>query len=421
MNVTERHARLDLRLPFRHASPMKLLLTGDLHLGRTSTRLPSGQRERGRTISAWKRLVHAALDEKVHAVVLSGDVLDETNSYWEASGPFQRGIQELAAKGIRTLAVAGNHDADVLPSLANSLPPEAFTLIGTNGKWERVTLEENGSPALHIDGWSFPSRTFRQDPTQSYQARASDHLPVLGVVHGDLGATESSYAPLSLSRLQSYPVDGWLLGHLHKPSFTSGSPWVLMPGSPHPLDPGEPDLHQAWIVETKNGSLTEPRPCCPATLLYRTLELELTPSDDLSLDHLQAKIRSEVQQTTSDAFQILRVNFTGQHDHVNELTELTQHLTDWEAPDACIEKVSIDVLPSLELDALQNAGPVPSYLASALKDIPPELHSRLEQTLRTLTHQKEFNAHGLNEISLQDLPLRPLLERTLRCTLEASE
>ena len=400
---------------------MKLLLTGDLHLGRTSARLPAGQRGIGRTISAWERLVASAIREKVQAVILSGDILDESNKYWEASGPFQAGIEKLAAHNIRTLAVAGNHDADVLPNLAKTLPAEAFTLIGANGIWERVTLEERGTPALHIDGWSFPSRSFKKDPTRTYSPDTSDTIPVLGVVHGELGATESPYAPLSLSRLQQLPVDGWLLGHIHKPSFTSSSPWVLMPGSPHPLDPGEPGVHHAWITETDHGTLTPPRPCCTAALHYRTVELELRPDDLPSVDWIHSRLREKIRSAETDAYQVLRVRFTGQHDAGEDLTEMTRTLTDWEDPQACVEHVSVEVLPPLNPDALREAGPVPAYLVTALETIPPELQTRLEHTVRTLTHQKEFSGQDLTEITPGDLPIRSLLERPLRSALEASE
>lgn len=394
---------------------MKLLLTGDLHLGRTSTRLPSSQRERARTVAGWKRIVDAALEEQVTAVILSGDVLDEANRYWESLTPFSEGIARLAAQGIRTIAVSGNHDADVLPSLTAGFPDKEVLLLGTQG-WERVTLKDNGSPVVHIDGWSFPTKTVRTDPTRDYTAPASDGIPVLGVVHGDLGATDSTYAPLSLSQLQSLPVDGWLLGHLHTHSFTPGSPWVLMPGSPHPLDPGEPEIHHAWIVTVDGGHLSSPEPVCPADLIYQTVDIELTAEAPVNPDALQKRILTSLAPT--DAFQILRIRFTGQTDDPEELAEVTASLTDWEDSRFCIEKVLLDLESSLHLDTLEEAGPVPSRIVQALKTLPPELADRLAEVEAQLSRQKEFTSHGLKEFSGETLPVQALLERTLRAALE---
>jgi DNA repair exonuclease SbcCD nuclease subunit len=239
------------------------------------------------------------------------------------------------------------------------------------------------------------------------------------MVHGDPGVPDSHYAPLSLSRLQSLPVDGWLLGHIHKPSFTPGSPWVLMPGSPQPLDPGEPDAHHAWIIETQNGSLTTPIPCCPASLLYRTVKIALTPEQIPTLDFLHSQLRDAVASAGTDAFQILRIRFTGQTGSATDLEELTEALTEWENPAACVDQVRIDTLPALDLESLQDAGPVPAKLIQALDSVPPELQEMLQDTLRSLAHQKEFTLHGLTDFSLEDLPVNTLLEKTLRTALES--
>lgn len=397
---------------------MKLLLTGDLHLGRTSTRLPSSKRDQGRAISGWKRLVDAAIQEGVHAVVLSGDVLDQTDAFWEASGPFSQGIHQLARHGIHTYAVAGNHDAMILPHLAASLPGDAFTLVGANGIWERVTLEENGSPALYLDGWSFQTTTQRTDPTQSYPPQLPDGVPVLGVVHGDPGVADSKYAPLSLSRLQSLPVDGWLLGHIHKPTLTPGAPWVLMPGSPHPLDPGEPDAHHGWLLEVQGGKLTDPVPFCPAAIRYRSVTLTLGPEEHLTYDSILRRLEEVVQQEAFEGLQILRVTFSGEVADPDAVEELTRSLTEWEHPEACVESVRLDTHAPLDLDALQQAGPVPSLLVQALTEPPPELQERLAKVIRDLDQRREFRESDLPDLTPEDLITPALLEHTLRAVKE---
>jgi hypothetical protein len=45
---------------------MNLLLSSDLHLGRSSNRLPAEWSDEARAVAAWERLVAFALREKIH-------------------------------------------------------------------------------------------------------------------------------------------------------------------------------------------------------------------------------------------------------------------------------------------------------------------------------------------------------------------
>ncbi len=59
---------------------VRILVSGDLHMGRQPTHLPEGIDGRRLSASAgWLRLVEAAISEQVHAVVLSGDLIDREN------------------------------------------------------------------------------------------------------------------------------------------------------------------------------------------------------------------------------------------------------------------------------------------------------------------------------------------------------
>ena len=84
----------------------------------------------------WEMIVDRAITETVDAVALSGDIVDQDNRFFEATGPLERGILLLASKGIHTFAVSGNHDYDVLHRLADSIGSEHFHLLGRGGQWE---------------------------------------------------------------------------------------------------------------------------------------------------------------------------------------------------------------------------------------------------------------------------------------------
>lgn len=190
-------------------------------------------------IAAWKNLVEAVLASDAEAVVFAGDVVDSDNARFEAYGPLSSAVQRLTKAGIRVLAVAGNHDVEALPRLAREL--DGFELIGADGVWEERELD-----ACSIVGWSFPRARVRSNPVDEFDpsllAPARESKPRLGLLHCDLDATVSDHAPVSSASLLAQPVDAWLLGHVHAPSFiasTSRRVPLGYLGSLSPLHRGE--------------------------------------------------------------------------------------------------------------------------------------------------------------------------------------
>ncbi len=87
---------------------MKLLHTGDLHLGRTlgDFRLIEDQRY------ILKQIVDLAEQETVDAVLVAGDVYDRAVPSEEAVALLDDFLCELAARKIKVLLISGNHDSD---------------------------------------------------------------------------------------------------------------------------------------------------------------------------------------------------------------------------------------------------------------------------------------------------------------------
>jgi len=274
---------------------MKLLCTGDLHLGRRSSRLPSHLD--GRTHSCagcWDQVVALALEESVDVVALSGDLVDRDNRFYEAVGPLESGLRRLADAGIEIVAVAGNHDHDVLPRLVDALGPEAFRLLGRGGVWERATVRRGGR-VLHIDGWSFPEPYVADSPVAAYALPVPDDGPVLGLLHADLDRPGSPYAPVSMVELRARPVDFWLLGHVHSPALHEGrglTP-VLYPGSPQAMDPGETGAHGVWIVELASGPTFGARFVPLSTVRYDEVVVDVTGAE--GTDEVDARVVDAVR------------------------------------------------------------------------------------------------------------------------------
>ncbi|MFP4224648.1 MAG: exonuclease SbcCD subunit D [Phycisphaeraceae bacterium] len=401
---------------------MKLLLSADLHIGRASTRMPEAvEPDQLRAARAWQDLVDLAVRERVDAVCLAGDVADQANRFWEAIGPLERGVEQLAEAGIRVFAVAGNHDHDVLTSLADNLGGR-LRLLGRGGTWERATLTEAGQPVLHIDGWSFAEEHARISPLDSYDLPDPGGVPVLGLVHGDLDAPGSDYGPLEMARLQSLPPAGWLLGHIHAPRLitSESAAWVLYPGSPQALDPGESGAHGVWLVDLAAGKLQTPRLRPLSSVRYESLTVELDEQVETE-DDLQSRVLTAIRERAEAAAEesgtplhclSLRLEITGRSPLADQIPELVKPLAeDFESRAGQGALVVLDppvrcaVQPALDLAELARdrsaLGTTARLLLELDKPEPAEDVARLVQDTRQKLHGVR---HGRHYVGLPDDP-----------------
>jgi len=260
-------------------SMLRLLCTGDLHLGRRPTRIRGAGRETS-VERVWQSIVDYTLDQAVDALVMTGDVVDRENRLYESTGPLQRGLERLAREAIQTFVVSGNHDWNVLPELVEALDVERTHLLGAGGDWTHAPVRADGEIAAHLVGWSYRSARQNRSPVRRSDLESAlpetTDRPVLGLLHGDLDRPESPYAPVSSSRLAEAPVDGWLLGHVHAGGLHDlpGS-FALYPGSPQPLDPTETGAHGPWLLEVGPEGAVDATKIPLATVRYDQCEVDV--------------------------------------------------------------------------------------------------------------------------------------------------
>lgn len=317
-----------------------------------------------------------AITEGVDLLALSGDVIDQENKYYEATGPLERGVRRLAEAGIPVVAVAGNHDYDVLPRVFKDLGSENATLLGAGGRWERHTIHKDGKPTLHVDGWSFPSQRYLDDPLHGYSPEAADGVPTLGLLHGDLEQPRSVYAPVRLADLERLPHAFWLLGHVHVPARHGGR--ILYPGSPQAMDPGESGAHGAWLLEIEDGRC-EARQIPLSTVRYEVIEVDVTDVTDALEVHsrVRAAVKSALAEVEENGcgplrFFSCRVRLTGRTplhrklgDEASELAAEAQ-IPGTSTVSALIERISVDTRPALSLPDLARVNDAPGNIAKLL-------------------------------------------------------
>jgi DNA repair protein SbcD/Mre11 len=363
---------------------MKILCTGDLHMGRRSSRLPEHvDTVEHSTTRCWAAIVETAITERVDVVALSGDVVDQANRYYEAIGPFEAALRRLVEHGIRTVAVAGNHDHATLPAIARNFSPDEFTLLGGGGRWERHEIREQGRTVLIVHGWSFPEAFHTGEPLRDFAPEGHAGVPTLGLLHGDLDAPGSRYAPVALAELRRHPMDLWLLGHIHHPRLREapGAAPVLYPGSPQAMDPGETGTHGVWIAELAAGGPVSLRPVPLSTVRYETLVIDVAAA--ATVDEVDSVVSTSVRERLRETVErgcgplrylSLRLRLTGRtgfHADVGaRLAQLAPELSIEHADViALVDGVVIDTAPDLDLDELARSRDAAGTLARLVRSI----------------------------------------------------
>jgi DNA repair exonuclease SbcCD nuclease subunit len=288
---------------------MKLLAAADLHLGRALGSVPKSLATEYSPKIAWEQLVEMAVSQSVDGLLLAGDVVDSQGSYFEAWGPLQRGLTQLAEAGISVVAVAGNHDTSVLPALVDDLAADNVILLGRGGNWEFYDLvSRDGDETARIYGWSFPQSHYNRSPFALPWPDESD-IPSLriGLLHADYGQSGSDYAPVPGSAFPPTDVPVWILGHIHVPSLhqpATGTE-VIYPGSLQNLDAGETGWHGCVRIDSAaGGALTWSR-VPVGTFAFLNLALDAA-TFDCSEGGLFEALRDEVTAQIKDAETVVK-------------------------------------------------------------------------------------------------------------------
>lgn len=395
----------------------RLLCTADIHVGRRPTRLGPGRDSAGVSCAAMLANIAAyAIKERVDAVLIAGDIVDQDNKFHEAYGPVERALKQLTASGIDVYAVAGNHDFDVLPRLADALGDVRFHLLGRGGMWETATLERAGLPSIAIRGWSFPTESVPFNPMATFPSSTDLAMPTIGLLHADLDQMQSLYAPVSLRDLQSAPVGAWVLGHIHRPRLldAANSPSVLYPGSPQAMDPGETGVHGCWLMELGQDGRIRFSQTPMSAIQYESFDLDISALN--SIDDLDASVPRLIKDRVGQACRdrqslqlcVARLRLTGQsllHKKLNSWIKefAEQSDLDLDGLPIRIDCVSNDTRPPIDLPALSRGSSVVSDLAKLLMELSGGQSGEIDH-IKAMVQETADLGYGLcNAVAYQPL------------------
>ena len=366
----------------------RLLCVGDIHLGRRPSRISEGIEEYGvnvadlTPVATWKKVIAWAVENDIDAVVLAGDVVEGLDDRFEAYGHLESGVRKLHDAGIGIVGVAGNHDVQALPRLADHI--DQFKLLGRGGNWESVEIVGRSGGKIRLLGWSFPEKHVRRNPLDDPMEDIPADLSTIGILHCDVDGGNSQYAPVPRTAFEQAPGDAWLLGHIHKPGDLSAKRPIGYLGSLVGLDPGEPGLHGPWLANISGSGTVEMTQLALAPLRYERVGLPIESIPDLEGEDLKdafvAELRSvfntvhdRINNTLDDTRVVAcRITLTGRsrnHERVRHILcdgIMQDLMRDYDGIVYFIEKIIDESTPDLDLAAIAKGNDPPALLARRL-------------------------------------------------------
>ena len=187
---------------------MKILHTGDVHLGSAMSGLPTEKAKlrKAEILDGFRRLCAYACENSVGAVIIAGDLFDENGA--SASLRVEVFAAIAGAQPTYFFYVSGNHDDEFAAD--GDLPPNLF-LFSKNHGWHCYELADNitltGIDTRNIRPTCYGALALRQDRFN------------IVVMHGDVTRAQGQgQERIELGLLQNKNIDYLALGHIHIPT-----------------------------------------------------------------------------------------------------------------------------------------------------------------------------------------------------------
>ncbi len=289
---------------------IKLLHTADVHLDSPLKSLTLKDPEVGDVVrtatrTAFMRIIDAALEEDVAALLIAGDLFDGSQHSPRTAAFLNEQFGRLHEAGIRVFYIRGNHDAENRIARSVSLPDNVHVFGARKG--QKVELAEG----IWIHGVGFAQKTAPESLLPKFAPPVPGAVNI-GMLHTSLGGAEGHdvYAPVALSELVNHGFDYWALGHIHKRAAFAENPWVVMPGTPQGRDIGEPGPGSATLITVDDGITVREIPT--SAVEFRRLSVAIDGLRDFEAvsDAVRAAFRELADGIDSDVA-VARLTLTG--------------------------------------------------------------------------------------------------------------
>lgn len=224
----------------------------DLHLGepfgdiRPGSKGPWNEQIGKATFKAFEKVVDAAVENRVNAILISGDVYNSNHHSLAAQMAFARELYRAAENGIETFIIHGNHDSGEAWRADIPLPESVHIFSGEQA--ESFPVIRDGETVARIYGVSYKTRHTSENLAALFRKEEKDVFSV-GMLHTDLGMSGNDYAPCTAEDLVKTGMDYWALGHIHSRKTVSSKPYIVYPGNTQGLNLSETGAKGCYLVD----------------------------------------------------------------------------------------------------------------------------------------------------------------------------
>lgn len=295
-------------------SKLRILHTADLHMDSPFEGLGAAKASvrRGEQRDLLGRIAALAAEEKVDLVLFSGDLLDSDNTFYETGEELIRALRQIR---VPVFIAPGNHDfySERSPYARLKLPGNIH--IFTENEIRCVELASLG---VRVYGAAFTER--QSAPLlRGFHAERAEGVYNILCLHGEVGARDSVYDPISEDELAESGLDYAALGHVHKASglLRAGKTWYSWPGCPEGRGFDETGEKTLNLIELDGESCTL-RQLSVASRRYETMEADVSGVEPLLAIHTMLP-----DETVRDVYRIV---LTGETEAPPDLGKLRENL-----------------------------------------------------------------------------------------------
>lgn len=265
------------------------------------------------TFKAFQNIAQLAIQEKVDAVLIAGDVFDGADRSLQAQLKFRRILKEISDEGIESFIVHGNHDP--LNSWAHTLDwPENVTIFPGN-KVNRVPVKKDGKNLAWIYGISYPQKEVTQNLALKFKNETNEGFSI-GLLHANVGQNpgHDNYAPCSMDDLISRKFDYWALGHIHEfKVLRKSNPAIVYSGNTQARHLRETGQKGCCLVTLSADHPPEIRFMTTDVVSYRSAKVDLHGSESINdvIRSIQTQCEELAKDSTLREGLVARLTLTG--------------------------------------------------------------------------------------------------------------
>ncbi len=276
-------------------SAFRFLHLADLHLetsfgGRPATR----ERLRRATCEAFEAAVELAIRERLHAVLVAGDLFDDELLSLRTELWLARQVRRLTSAGVWFLAACGNHDPGdgafrmarlgLAPWAAGADAWRSRVHLFLRPEPETVAVTDPAGVAVGIVVGAGHATDREPENLAARFPRPGGRLPVVGLLHTQIDTAKGAerherYAPSTRTDYERLDYAYFALGHVHQRGQAFEGLPVHYAGNLQGRNPREIGEKGGLLVEARAGTAAEPRFVRLAPVRWARISVSTLPGE----------------------------------------------------------------------------------------------------------------------------------------------